>query len=84
VNLVCSPQRYFASGALLGERFRLLEPYIVSCHAKDVLPRETLTTYLDEVCPGRGGLDYAVYRQELSRLDPDVPLMLEHMHPEED
>jgi sugar phosphate isomerase/epimerase len=84
VNLVCSPQRYFANGALLRECFRLLGPQIVSCHAKDIVLRETLTTHLDEVCPGRGALDYAVYLGELSRLDPDVPLMLEHMHAEDD
>jgi sugar phosphate isomerase/epimerase len=84
VNLVCSPQRYFANGALLRECFRLLGPHIVSCHAKDILLRETLTTHLDEVRPGRGGLDYAVYLQELARLDPHVPLMLEHMHSAQD
>lgn len=84
VNLVCSPQRYFANAALLRECFRLLGPRIVSCHAKDIVLRETLTTHLDETCPGRGALDYAVYLGELSRLDADVPLMLEHMHAEED
>jgi sugar phosphate isomerase/epimerase len=84
VNLVCSPQRYFANGALLHECFRLLGPRIVSCHAKDIVLRETLTTHLDEARPGRGALDYAVYLRELSHLDPDVPLMLEHMHTEED
>lgn len=84
VNLVCSPQRFFANAVLLRECFRLLGPYIVSCHAKDIVLRDTLTTHLDEVCPGRGGLDYAVYLEELARLDPDVPLMLEHMQSEED
>jgi sugar phosphate isomerase/epimerase len=84
VNLVCSPQRYFGNGALLRECFRLLGPRIVSCHAKDIVLRETLTTHLDEACPGRGALDYAVYLEELSRLGPDVPLMLEHMHAESD
>jgi len=84
VNLVCSPQRYFGNGALLRECFRLLGPRIVSCHAKDIALRETLTTHLDEACPGRGALDYAVYLEELSRLGPDVPLMLEHMHAESD
>jgi len=84
VNLVCSPQRYFGNGALLRECFRLLGPRIVSCHAKDIVLRETLTTHLDEACPGRGALDYAVYLEELARLGPDVPLMLEHMHAESD
>jgi sugar phosphate isomerase/epimerase len=84
VNLVCSPRRFFANAALLRECFRLLGPHIVSCHAKDIVLRDALTTHLDEVCPGRGGLDYAVYLEELGRLDPDTPLMLEHMHSEAD
>jgi sugar phosphate isomerase/epimerase len=84
VNLVCSPQRYFANGALIRECFAKLGPYIKGCHAKDIILRDTLTTHLDEVCPGDGGLDYAVLLQEMDKLDPDVPLMLEHMQREED
>lgn len=83
VNLVCSPQRYFANGALIKECFEKLGPYIKGCHAKDIILRDTLTTHLDEVCPGDGGLDYVVLLQEMDRLDPDVPLMLEHMQREE-
>jgi sugar phosphate isomerase/epimerase len=84
VNLLCSPQRYFGNAAVIRECFRKLGPYIKSCHAKDIVLRENLTTHLDEVCPGRGALDYGVYLKELSKLDADIPLMLEHMHQEED
>jgi len=36
------------------------------------------------VRPGLGGLDYRVFLTELNRLDPDIPLMLEHLStPEE-
>jgi sugar phosphate isomerase/epimerase len=38
-----------------------------------------LTVHLDEVRPGLGGLDYPVFLSELARLDPDLPLMLEHL-----
>ncbi|MFO7900635.1 MAG: sugar phosphate isomerase/epimerase, partial [Planctomycetota bacterium] len=79
VNLVCSPQRYFHSGALIRECFEKLGPHIKSCHAKDVLLTGQLTTHLDEVRPGMGGLDYTVFLTELDRLDPDTPLMLEHL-----
>ncbi|MHC4682667.1 MAG: sugar phosphate isomerase/epimerase family protein [Planctomycetota bacterium] len=75
VNLVCSPQR---SGALIRECFEKLGPYIKSCHAKDILLQTKLTTHLDEIRPGLGGLDYAVFLTELSKL-PDTPLMLEHL-----
>jgi sugar phosphate isomerase/epimerase len=83
VNLVCSPQRYYGSGSLIRECFEKLGPYIKSCHAKDILLQEKLTTHLDEVRAGTGGLDYATFLKELSRF-PGVPLMLEHLSKAED
>lgn len=83
VNLVCSPQRYYGNGALITECFEKLGPYIKSCHAKDIVLHPKLTTHLDEVRPGQGGLDYATFLRELNKL-PGVPLMLEHLaHAEE-
>jgi sugar phosphate isomerase/epimerase len=78
VNIVCSPQRYYSNGQLIRECFEKLGPHIKSCHAKDILLQEKLTTHLDEVIPGTGGLDYAVFLKELSRF-PDTPLMMEHL-----
>jgi sugar phosphate isomerase/epimerase len=78
VNLVCSPQRYYGNGNLIRECFAKLGPYIKSCHGKDILLQLKLTTHLDEVRPGLGGLDYATFLKELSKR-PDVPLMLEHL-----
>ncbi len=83
VNLVCSPQRYFNNGALIRECFRKLGGYMKSCHGKDILLSDKLTTHLDEVRPGLGGLDYAVFLRELSRM-PNVPLMLEHLSNQEE
>lgn len=78
VNLICSPQRYFAGGRLIRECFKKLGPYIKSCHAKDIILSNKLTTHLDEIRPGLGGLDYAAFLTELSKL-PEMPLMLEHL-----
>jgi sugar phosphate isomerase/epimerase len=78
VNLVCSPQRYFRNGRLIRECFKKLGPHIKSCHAKDILLSTKLTTHLDEVRPGMGGLDYTVFLKELSKFS-NVPLMLEHL-----
>jgi len=83
VNLVCSPQRYFGSGRLIRECFEKLGPHIKSCHAKDIILRNELTTHLEEIRPGLGGLDYETFLTELSRL-PDMPLMLEHLAGPED
>jgi sugar phosphate isomerase/epimerase len=79
VNLICSPQRYFTNADLIRNCFALLGPHIIGCHAKDILLSTRLTTHLDEVRPGLGGLDYRVLLGELDRLAPDTPLMLEHL-----
>ncbi len=83
VNLVSSPQRYFATGHLIEECFAKLGAHIKSCHAKDILLRDNLTVHLDEVRPGQGNLDYPAFLRCLNRLDADIPLMLEHL-PNED
>jgi len=82
VNLVNCPERFYNSAALLRECFAQLGPYIKSCHAKAIALSGRLTVHLDEVRPGQGGLDYGVFLQELGRLDPDTPLMLEHLSDE--
>jgi sugar phosphate isomerase/epimerase len=79
VNLVCTPRRYCENAALVREFVAKLGPHIKSCHAKDVVIRETLTLHIDEVRPGQGNLDYETYLRELSRLDPDLPLIMEHL-----
>jgi sugar phosphate isomerase/epimerase len=79
VNLISSPQRYFRNGELIRECFRLLGPMIRSCHAKDIRLSKSLTVHLDEVQPGLGALDYATFLRELSRLDPDTSLIMEHL-----
>ncbi len=84
VNLVCSPQRYFATGDLIEECFAKLGPHIRSCHAKDIFLRDTLTVHLDEVRPGEGMLDYPTFLRCMNRLDADLPLMLEHLPGEDD
>ena len=79
VNLVNCPARYFRTGELIRDCFARLGPLIRSCHAKDIRLSGKLTVHLDECRPGLGSLDYAAYLTELSKLDPDCPLMLEHL-----
>lgn len=78
-NLVNSPQRFFFNASLIRECFAKLGPYIKSCHAKDVALSDKHLVHIDEVRPGLGRLDYAVFLRELDKLDPDTPLMLEHL-----
>ena len=84
VNLICSPQQHFDNGDLIRECFAKLGPHVKSCHAKDTTLAGQLTVHLDEVRPGLGYLDYRVLLQELDKLGPDAPLMLEHLRTEEE
>ncbi|NCO33685.1 MAG: xylose isomerase [Armatimonadetes bacterium CG2_30_59_28] len=83
-NMINCPKRYYHSGDFLRECFQKLSPWIGSCHGKDILLHARLTLHLDEVRPGTGGLDYHVYLEELGKLSPDIPLMLEHLPSEEE
>lgn len=78
-NLINSPQNYYNNASVIHEAFQRLGPHIRSCHAKDILLSGKLTVHLDEVRPGLGELDFAVYLKELNNLDPNMPLMLEHL-----
>jgi sugar phosphate isomerase/epimerase len=84
VNFISSPQRYFNTAAVIREAFRILGPYIRSCHAKDIFLHDKLTLHMDEICPGQGALDYRVYLTELNKLDRDTPLMIEHLKDDEE
>ena len=79
VNLINCPRRYFGTGEVIREFVARLGRHIRSCHAKDISLSGRLTTHLDEVRPGLGGLDYRTYLKELDKLDEDTPLLLEHL-----
>jgi sugar phosphate isomerase/epimerase len=83
-NGVNSPQRFYENSAFIGECFRVLGPWIVSCHAKDLAWITELNIHFQEVVPGKGQIDYGRYLLEISRLPGHIPLMLEHLKtPEE-
>lgn len=84
VNMISSPRRFFANADFLRECFAKLGPHIKTCHAKDITLRGKLTVHLDEVRPGLGSLDYGVFLRELDRLDPNTPILVEHLKTEEE
>ncbi len=73
VNMV-SLERYFHTTELINECFDLLGEKIFGCHAKDscIVP-DKQTVYAQEVCPGRGVLDYETYLTRMSRMKWPVP-----------
>jgi len=78
-NGINSPTRYYRNSEFIAECFRKLGPWIASCHAKDLEWKVELNVHFQEVVPGRGQVDYAAYLRELSKLERDAPLMLEHL-----
>ena len=83
VNLICSPQKYYTNAEVIKDFCKKLGKYIKSCHAKDIILRENLTTHLDEIRPGLGNLNYRVYITEINRINKDIPVMIEHLKTEE-
>jgi len=83
VNMINAPARYYNNADLIRECFAKLGPYIKSCHGKDIIMHDKLTIQFDECRPGAGFLDYGVFLRELSKLDRDTTLMLEHLPDEE-
>lgn len=84
VNMVVTPEIYYRTGDLIIDFIDKLGPMIQSCHAKDVILHQPAIVHLDEIRPGLGGLDYAAYLKALTKLEPDMPLMLEHLGSEEE
>ena len=84
VNVINSPRRFYNNSLMLKEWFSKLGPYICSAHAKDITISGKLTVHLDEVRPGLGVLDYQTYITELHTLNPDIPMMIEHLNLEDD
>ena len=79
VNLVNSPAKFYDNAGLLRECFAKLGSHIKCCHAKDVTLANELTVHLAEAIPGQGALDYRVLLTEMERLDPDTPILVEHL-----
>ena len=71
---------HFHTTKLINECFDMLGEDIYGCHAKDsyVLPHSQ-TVHVQEVCPGRGSLDYETYLVRLSRLAWSRSLLVEHV-----
>jgi len=71
---------HFHTTGLINECFDLLGEDIMGCHAKDsyVLPHSQ-TVHVQEVCPGRGSLDYETYLVRISRMNWSRSLLPEHI-----
>lgn len=83
-NTMNSPTRLYNNATVIRECFQKLGRWIASCHAKDLQWGPGVQMYVQEVVPGTGVIDYKTYLRELSSLPVDAPLMLEHLHSEDE
>ena len=83
-NGINSPRRFYRNAEFISECFAKLGRWVVSCHAKDLAWIPEMNVHFREVVPGTGKVDYATYLRELSRLEVDAPLMLEHLQTAEE
>jgi sugar phosphate isomerase/epimerase len=84
VNLINSPERYYANSAVTQECFDKFGPQIVSIHVKDIILRTHLTVHLDECLVGAGGYDLGCLLKNAAKLPPDTPMLVEHINNQQD
>ena len=83
VNMMCL-SRYYQTTEFLNECFDLLGEDIVGCHAKDTyIWPDKQTVHVQEVCPGKGVMDYETYLVRMSRMKWPRSLEPEHIADEE-
>lgn len=77
-NMFFTPDRYFRSAEFFHECFEKLGPQVKSIHAKSVLLTEELTFCIREAPIPEGGVDFDAFLQEVGRLAPEMPVIIEH------
>ena len=83
INMINSADRYFNAEEFVDECAQLLGKKIRSCHIKDVHLAEQYTIRLEECGPGEGEFPLRHYVEKMNALDPDMPVILEHLNTDE-
>jgi len=79
VNMI-SLANYYHTTELLNECFDLLGESILGCHSKDTyIWPDRQTVHVQEVCTGRGVMDYETYLVRLSRMKWTRTILPEHV-----
>ena len=79
INMTSSAERYFHAKELVDECVQLLGKRIRSCHIKDVHLDRRYTLRLQECGPGDGEFPLKYYVTKMNELDPEMPVILEHL-----
>ncbi len=84
INMISSAERYFHAEEFVDECVQILGKRIRSCHIKDVHLAEQYTLRLEECGPGEGEFPLRYYAEKMSGIDPDMPVILEHLNTDEE
>lgn len=84
INMTNSIERYYDAEAFVDRCAELLGNRIRSCHIKDVHLKEEYTFQLEECAPGNGEYPLRYYVQKMNSIDPDMPVILEHLNTDEE
>jgi sugar phosphate isomerase/epimerase len=82
--MVNSVERYFSAKEFVDECAEKLGNRIKSCHLKDVHLREEFTLRLEECGPGSGEFPIRYYAEKMHEIDPEMPMILEHLTTDEE
>jgi sugar phosphate isomerase/epimerase len=80
INMTNSADRYFNAEEFVDECAQLLGKKIRSCHIKDVHLAQPYTIRLEECGPGEGEFPLRYYVEKMNEIDPDMPVILEHLN----
>ncbi|SCY36912.1 Sugar phosphate isomerase/epimerase [Lachnospiraceae bacterium XBB2008] len=84
INMTNSAERYFNADEFIDECAELLGDKIRSCHIKDVHLAEQYTIRLEECAPGCGEFPLRHYVSRMNDIDPNMPVILEHLNTDEE
>ncbi|HKM34499.1 MAG TPA: TIM barrel protein [Lachnospiraceae bacterium] len=80
VNMVNSAKTAMFYTDYRDEAIHALGPYIKSCHLKDFDIKQELTVQIFETIPGTGRGELKSYIEKINELDPDMPILIEHLN----
>lgn len=83
-NLINSFDKVYHTGEYTMEFFKKFGKKIKAVHAKDINVGKTLTLQIHETIPGEGIFDLDTLLLECEQIDPDLPIMTEHLNSEEE
>ena len=84
INMINSADRYFRPEEFVDECASLLGGKIRSCHIKDIHFKQKYTFQVEECAPGEGEFPIRYYVSKMNEIDPDMPMILEHLNSDEE